>query len=389
MDKRIKNLIDSGNTDYMMDYFSDVYYIAIDEDYEEGTQQEDLYLVYNYIYTKLKSIADKHEINPQRLPLLDEVNGRLKQIKILYQNKNYDEALYEYDKVIEIIRKYISGFVPYLYDVRKVIDNPDLIDRKQELIDSWAMADKENPLNKPQIISDKDEDGWIVMDSEGRLETDKEVEARVEQTLKWRQKTLDSSTFANKEMFMRWYQFICNIKELSSLNIKIIENRNKIYYKVQESKLKQFKLDKEFYNKLLKIMEHDKDNEVYWYHGTQDLDSAYSILEHGLIMAKDELTTTAYSEFSPDKLLLYSRGFCGEIGRDAVVIFRQPRTKNGVVDIIKKNTKKIKVSQSGLGLFQDKLDYIIPSEYMVGIVNKRDHKVIYANDLLNKQSKGL
>ena len=303
----------------------------------------------------------------------------------MYQCKNYDEALYEYDKVMESIRKYISRFVPHLIDVQKVINNPDLIDKKQELIDSWAMEDKENPLNKPQIISDKDEDGWIIMDSEGRLETEEEVKARVEQTLKWRQKTLDSSTFANKEMFMRWYQFICNIKELSSLNVKIIENRNKIYYKVQESKLKQFKLDEEFYNELLKIMEHDKDNEVYWYHGTQDLDSAYSILEHGLIMAKNKLTTTAYSEITPDKLLLYSRGFGGEIGRDAVVIFKQPRTENGVVDIIKKNTKKIKVSQSGLGGFEYKLKYIIPSEYMVGIVNKRDHKIIYANELKSNQ----
>ena len=391
MDKRLTNAIETDDTAVLLDCLEDVYNTAFDENFEGNFSQENMHGAYNHIYSKLQAIADKNGIEPQRLTLIDEIKAKIEQIKAeFYQNRDYDRLKLEYDKLWEMSAEYIGPFIKNDGELYNVFTNPELTDKKQELIDKWAMEDKNYPLQTPRMVDQLDEDGWPIEGTE-HLETEEEVNNRVAGILKYREDMLAKSEFGNsRELFIKWYQFICNIKELAELNQKLIENKNKTQAKIQQIKFEEFKSDTEFYNELLKIMEHDTDKEMYWYHGTQDLDSAYSIVEQGLGMAREELTTTAYNEFNPKQLLLYSRGWAGEIGSDAIVIFRQPKNEKGeYVNIIKKNQEQLNFASSGLGGMQSELDYIIPSEYMVGIINKRDHKVIYANDLLNKQSKGL
>lgn len=388
MKETIKRAIETDDTAILLECLEDCYSTAFKDNYQEGFAQEMMHISYNHIYAKLKAIADKNGIKPQGLPLIDEIKAKLGQIKTeFYQHKNYDVLNLEYKRLHEMSRQYIADFIPYAGQLTKVLNNPELIDRKQELIDKWAEEDKSFPLETPRMVFNVDQDGWPIDDSE-HLETEDEVDKRISDTLKYREDILARNEFgSSRELFEKWYQFICNIKELASINEKLIKNIKKTFEKNQEIKLEEFKSDSEFYNELLKIMDHNKKKEMYWYHGTQDVESAHSIIEQGLVMARDDLTTTAYSEFAPDQLLLYSRGFGGEIGSDAIVMFKQPIDENGkYIDIIKKNTKKLKVTQSGLGGFQDKLSYIIPSEYMVGIVNKRDHKIIYANELVDNKN---
>lgn len=386
MIETLKKAIETDDAEYLLEYLSDVYTTALNENYEQDTIQENMYIAYKHVYTTLKEIADKNGIKPLNLPLIDEIKAKIEQIKLEFkQHKDYNQLQEGYEEALEMSRQYIADFIPFAEELKEVFRNPELIDRKQELIDIWAYDDKNFPLETPQIVQSYDEEGWPIEGSE-HLETEDEVNKRITDELKYREKTIAEYLFVNRDTFIKWYQFICNIKELAKLNSQMIENKNKVYDKVQEIKLQEFKSDTEFYDELLKIMDHDKKKELYWYHGTQDVDSAYSIIKQGLVLAENDLTTTAYREFKPDQLLLYSRGFGGEIGSDAVVIFKQPRTENGeFIDIIKKNNKKLKVVQSGLGFFRDRLDYIIPKEHMVGIVNKRDHKIIYANELTDKQ----
>ncbi len=388
MNETIKRAIKTDDTAILLEYLEDCYSTAFKDNYQEDFAQEMMHTSYNHIYAKLKSIADKNGIKPQSLPLIDEIKAKFQQIKTEFkQHKNYDVLNLEYKRLHEMSRQYIAEFIPYAEQLTEVFNNPELIDRKQELIDKWAEEDRSFPLETPRMVFDIDQDGWPIDDSE-HLETEDEVTKRISDTLKYREDILARNEFgSSRELFEKWYQFICNIKDLASINEKLIKNIKKTFEKNQEIKLEEFKLDAEFYDELLKIMEHDKHKEMYWYHGTQDVESAHSIIEQGLVMARDDLTTTAYSEFAPDQLLLYSRGLGGEIGSDAIVIFKQPIDENGkYIDIIKKNTKKLKVVQSGLGGFQDKLNYIIPSEYMVGIVNKRDHKIIYAHELVDNKN---
>ena len=388
MDDRLTRAIETDDAETLLDCLEDVYNTAFEENYQGNFSQENMHGAYNHIYSKLKSIADKHQIEPQRLTLIDEIKAKIEQIKTeFYQNKDYERLKLEYDKLWEISADYIAQFIKYAEELHSVFTNPELIDRKQELLDKWAEEDKNFPLETPRMVEQLDEDGWPI-DGTEHLETEEEVNKRIEDTLKYRKNMLAKNEFGNsKELFIKWYQFICNIKELAELNQKLMENKNKTQVKIQEIKFEEFKSDTEFYDELLKIMEHDTDKEIYWYHGTQDIDSAYSIVEQGLGLARKELTTTAYNEFTPKQLLLYSRGWAGEIGSDAIVIFKQPKNEKGeYINIVNRNQEELNFTSSGLGGMQSKLDYIIPSEYMVGIVNKRDHKIIYANELTNNQT---
>lgn len=141
-----------------------------------------------------------------------------------------------------------------------------------------------------------------------------------------------------------------------------------------------FIIMRSFFKDFKNIMNHDKEKHNYLFHGTQDLESAENIMNEGLGMMRKELSATTYSEFSMDDVILYSRGFVGEIGRDAVVIIDQPIDDDGKKkDIVKRidEDKEIHFAPSGLQGLDGKPLYIVDSKYIIGFVNKRDKKIVY------------
>lgn len=148
----------------------------------------------------------------------------------------------------------------------------------------------------------------------------------------------------------------------------------------KDKKLKDFYGNKEFMKDFEKIMTHNKQKHNYLFHGTQDIASAESIISQGLGMMRKDLSTTTYSEFDMDDVILYSRGFCGEVGRDVIVIIDQPISEDGKTeDIVQAldTDKKIDFSPSGLQGIDGEAKYIVDSKYIVGYVNKRDKVVKY------------
>jgi len=319
-----------------------------------------LRIVYDYFYTRIKKVADEYDIKPTKIDLIDKLKaGNLVLTNKIDNLKTVEECnklILSYEALHAKGRRYINSYFENIEEA-----NQELCDLFIEY-DDWSCNDEFEINQEDVIVSESIPYGWSCDD---------------------KLKTIE-----------KWYQFIFNLREVVELSNMIIHNRNVAWDKTREVLLKSFTDDTEFYSELLKIMTHDEKNVRYWYHGTQDVESAYSILEKGLVLARPELTTTAYAEFKPDELLLYSRGLggdiLGEIGSSAVVIFKQPIDKDGQgIDIVKNNDKNVEVVQSGMGGFEDKLKYIIPRKYIVGIVNKQDHKIIYANELVDNQNVGL
>lgn len=153
--------------------------------------------------------------------------------------------------------------------------------------------------------------------------------------------------------------------------------KHKVREIVVKRKLDEFYSDEEFFKDFKKIMSHDNKRHNYLFHGTQDIPSAYSILNEGLAMMSANLLSTTYPEFSMDDVLLYRRGFFGEIGKDAVVIIDQPINEDGEPVIIVQmleDDNNINFVQSGLQGLNGKARYIVNPKYIVGFVNKRDKK---------------
>lgn len=142
-------------------------------------------------------------------------------------------------------------------------------------------------------------------------------------------------------------------------------------------KLNNFKSNSKFITDVTSIMAHNSTEYQYLYHGTTCIEDTERILTKGLYMASDNLDRTSYSEFNLDELLLYSRGFAGEIGRDAIIVIKRPINENIVTTVSKEENPA--VAQSGLGGFSQ-MNYKISPEFILGYVNKKDQIVVF-NDL--------
>ena len=190
----------------------------------------------------------------------------------------------------------------------------------------------------------------------------------------------DENTEITDEELIDYIRYINTYPLLIQYKKSGIRIANKLIEYTQKLKLSEFYSNKEFYENLKKIMEHDKKKHQYRFHGTQDLESATTIIQEGLGMIREDLSTTSYSEFSMDELILYSRGFAGEIGRDAIVIIDNPIEENGKTkDIVEPfpKDKKIHFVPSGLQGLDSGPNYIVDKKYIVGYVDKRNKKIVF------------
>ena len=91
----------------------------------------------------------------------------------------------------------------------------------------------------------------------------------------------------------------------------------------------------------------------------------------------DDLSSTAYKEFTKDEVILYSRGFGGEIGRDAIVIIDVPLNNN--INVIEKcsENKQSHFNPSGLQGLNGKVSYVINPQNIVGYVDKLNKKIVF------------
>ena len=168
-------------------------------------------------------------------------------------------------------------------------------------------------------------------------------------------------------------EFLLILPQITKMYDNIKKVREELADYKNQRELKEYMKDTEFISNLEKLMQHDSGLEEYRYHGTQSLVDGQSILEKGLLMASSDLDKTSYSEISIDQLLLYKRGINGEIGKDCMVIFSIPKGKNVVEPI---NSGDYSFAQSGLGGFDYGPKFMVPSEYIVGYVDKANHIII-------------
>ncbi len=190
---------------------------------------------------------------------------------------------------------------------------------------------------------------------------------------------IEIKTDLNEEELKNYIKFINTLPKLLEYQSIGKDCLNKIAELYQQKKLEEYYSDEEFSTMFDMIMDHDKTKSSYFFHGTQCVEDAESILESGLFMTRDDIESTAYREFSKDKLLFYSRGFFGEIGCDAIVIIDVLKDEMGrEKNIVIPNTNyNVPFTPSGLQGLDGKPRYQILPENIVGYVNKRDKKIVF------------
>lgn len=149
---------------------------------------------------------------------------------------------------------------------------------------------------------------------------------------------------------------------------------------VVKKKLEDFYNDEDFSRRFDSIMSHDKTKSAFYFHGTQSLESAQSIMEQGLGMMCEDLNRTAEKEMTKDEIILYNRGFDGAIGRSAVVIIDVPINSNNQEEIIVEEIDpnyQINFLPSGLQGLNGRPEFIVKPEHIVGYIDKENKKVVF------------
>lgn len=354
-------------------------------------------ITYGYIKRILLEVAKKRNLVIQDdlafdidelLKQIIEVPPELEDFDVLsYKDyTNLEKYLKEKTKgktssELEEFRLYFNGFGEihdFMSDyIPEILNKIDVLDYEADkVVEKWTDLDEEmlkgedwEALEK-EMESKKENNEVVFLDDEEFVEDEDFV--YIEGI---KMKKLPKVT---DEELISFIKYINTYPEI----IKCKTNANKaegfLSKLSSKTKLQEFYSNPKFLQDFKKIMEHDLKSHTYYFHGTQDLESADMIMKEGLGMMRESLSTTAYPEFSMDNVILYSRGFAGEIGSSAIVIIDEPCKDNRKEKIVRPLEKgeKIHFSPSGLQGF-DEPHYIVDSKYIVGYVDKENKAIIF------------
>ena len=262
--------------------------------------------------------------------------------------------------------------------------------------DEWWVVDEDDEKEAIKIEdkNESEEEEWIDFEEEEDwpdFEELEDVEPEFAEIEIITDDKMDSKV-TDEELIdlIRYVNSFPQLIEYKNNGKEISEKLNELFKK---TKLNEFYSNKSFLEDFKRIMEHDKKSNIYHFHGTQDLESANTIINEGLGMMREALETTSYQEFTMDEVILYRRGLGGEIGNSAVVIIDEPIEDDGkkkkIVEPMS-SRKKIHFCPSGLQGLNGKPKYIVDPKYIVGYVDKVNKTIIfnpkyYAYDKFNLQ----
>lgn len=252
----------------------------------------------------------------------------------------------------------------------QIIEYEDDNEQNEEWVETDNIVDNQNSISSEETfeVGDWETDiEWMEETFESKDEQDKT-------------NTNEPTVELNEKTLTECIKFINCVTELMKYNIIGKHIVEKLHELSNQKKLEEFYSNETFSVNFDKLMEHDKTKDSYYFHGTQCLEDAETIANEGLGMMRSDLTTTAYKEFSKDEVILYERGWGGEIGRHAIVIIDVPKDVDGSeINIVMPLTdaSNINFNPSGLQGLNGKANYIVPSENIVGYVDKLNKKIIF------------
>ena len=371
--------------------------------YTTNENSESMNVTYSYVKRMIVEYCKKknYNINPDIRPSTDEILTRIVELDeyvpgfnpLYYKNpqqmNNYfdnltkdmnseelDRVIFGFSRVInDSFRNYFIQFIPKLIDLSGKIEE-ELRD-KELGYSEWVDSEFEDT---GWIDKEWDDSEWIDEEWQDSTESEKVWGEPTIKAEEWTEEPTKEDKELSEESLRIYLEFINVVKEL--VKYKILGNKisNKLFDLKNKRKIDEFLSDESFLKDFTKILEHDKRKKAYYFHGTQCLADADTILEEGLGMMQDNLTSTSYKEFSMEDIILYSRGLGGEIGRDAIVIIDVPKDKNGKeIDVVRKTTPddNLHFCPSGLQGLSGKAEYIVPTEYIVGYIDKLNKKVVF------------
>lgn len=195
---------------------------------------------------------------------------------------------------------------------------------------------------------------------------------------------LVDDAYPNRDLILQsWTEFFLVCREFSCMNKAFDECIDDSYMAKANFHILMLESNKKFMSDLDLLLEHNPDEETYYYHATMFRKTAQNILDKGLYMYGEDLESTAYPELSRKNVLSFEYG--NGLGSSAtyVVVLREKEGTN-----IVRNTTDLEREESvGIsrraGMDFLKCNYIVDPENIVGFIDRKKGEVVF-NKMVKK-----
>ena len=139
----------------------------------------------------------------------------------------------------------------------------------------------------------------------------------------------------------------------------------------------------EFFEELCNLTQYSDEYDLY-FHGSPSNSISEKIVKEGLYMQYNDINRTAKKGLTPEQILRYSYGH-ENVGSRSIVVIKVPKGEDPVQFNHDKNIVIAGTGQGAKGANDFRPQYIIPKEYIAGIIDKVNYTYIESNTM-NKDS---
>ncbi len=197
---------------------------------------------------------------------------------------------------------------------------------------------------------------------------------------------LVDNAYPNRNLILEnWTEFFSVCREYSGIIDAVNECSNDSEKLKADFDLLNLESNKKFMNDLDLLLEHNPDEETYYFHATNSRTSAQNILDKGLYMYADDLSSTTYPELTKKDVLSYEYG--NGLGNSATyVVVLKCREGDNIVRNTTDFEKKESVGVSRrMALVSEECDYIVDPENIVGFIDRKKGEVVF-NKMVKKDT---
>ena len=181
----------------------------------------------------------------------------------------------------------------------------------------------------------------------------------------------------DKEIVKKYTEFLISLPKYIEIMDHVVDRASNLSKKRMQMRKDRFHSKEEFIEEINNMISHDPNSSEFLYHVPQCEEDAKNILNEGLYMYSDRMSSTTLSELTSEELLIHGYGSDFQYFEDYIVVIDKPINEDIIEEIPEEIREPIKIYPRRSGLVNKIPTYVIPSQYIVGYIDKEHMEVVY------------
>ena len=181
----------------------------------------------------------------------------------------------------------------------------------------------------------------------------------------------------DKEIVKKYTEFLISLPKYIEIMDHVVDRASNLSQKRIQMRKDRFHSKEEFIEGINNMIFHDPNSSEFLYHVPQFEEDAQKILDEGLYMYSDRISSATESELTPEGVLTHGYGNEFQYFEDYVVVIDKPINEDIIEEIPEEKRKYINIMPRRPGLANKKPTHVIPSQYIVGYIDKEHMEIVY------------